>query len=639
MTNLKASLAALSLLAACGKGEDPASQCRTSADCGQGLVCVVSAGAGACQSPPVTVAMTAPAAGARVGRLGVPVQAQVTLGAADAAPPPSVVVVAGSSEAGALALTAREGAVLTYAGVYLPPAGVVLNALSLFVAAKTSAGSVPGDGVLVDVDTKAPVLTSSGVGGCGVGPCWRDARLDVFVQVEDDHPGEDVVALLDLDGYQQAFPFGPSQVPPQLLAQLPLRSYPFPRFSGSATPRIRARDTFGNEAVLDLPPVDMTRLRWAQDLRSVGQTVLQLTAPAMQDNRHVVIGGSDGRLHFLDADGQELGTATTVGSAALKSAPSIGPATIWIGSEDGKLYGVDPTLRVIAPACPTTAASGSMFTPAVRVAPETVYGSAASSVFSATGTACGAVASATDQVSSAVVISGDKLFLATTKTAVVSARRFSKDPSPELAVSSTCPAVTAPLAIGGNGGVVLSCSNANVFEIDPLTLAWNRLATFGDYSSASPVVFPNGDLLVGTNDGKLQRLEQAAGWNDAWSTAASLGAAVRGVAVSAPDADGVVAYATTAQGLLYALGQDGKVIWSTTGEPAPEPLGVSALSFPTIAPADGARPGSLPTLYAGSDDGHLYAVVVDTGLDPASPWPKAHRDLRNTSNADAPKDW
>ncbi len=639
MTYIKAGITALSLLVACGKGDDPSSGCRTSADCDQGLVCIVSSGTGSCQSPPVVVAMTAPAAGARVGQAGVPVQARVTLAAADGAAPPSVVMVAGSSEAGALELTMREGGVLTYAGVYAPPAGVVVNALSLFVAAKTSAGSVPSDGVLVDVDTKPPVLTSSGVGGCGVGPCWRDGRLDVFVEVSDDHPGDDVVVLLDLDGYQQTFPFGPSQVPPQLLAQLPLRSYPFPRFSGTVKPRIRARDTFGNESVLDLPPVEVTRLRWAQDLRSAGQTVLQVTGPAVQDSGHVVIGGSDGRLHFLDAGGQELGSPKAVGSGALKAAPSIGPATIWIGSEDGKLYGVDPTLRVIGPACPATAASGTMFTPAVRFAPETAYGAAASSVFSATSAACGATASAADAVSSPVVISGGKLFVATTKTAVVSVRRFSEDPTQELSIPSTCPAVTTPLAISRNGRVVLSCANADVFEIDPVTLAWNRLSTFGDYSSASPAVFPNGDLLVGTNDGKLHRLEQASAWNDAWSTTASLGAAVRGVAVSAPDADGVVAYATTAQGQLYAVGQDGKVVWSTSGEPAPEPLGVSALSFPTIAPADGARAGSLPTLYTGSDDGHVYAVAVDTGLDPASPWPKAHRDLRNTNDADAPKDW
>ena len=81
MTSIKASIAALSLLAACGKGDDPRSGCQTSADCGQGLVCILSAGGGACESPPVVVTMTAPAAGARVGRAGVPVQARVTLAA------------------------------------------------------------------------------------------------------------------------------------------------------------------------------------------------------------------------------------------------------------------------------------------------------------------------------------------------------------------------------------------------------------------------------------------------------------------------------------------------------------------------------------------------------------------------------
>ncbi|HEX7624632.1 MAG TPA: PQQ-binding-like beta-propeller repeat protein [Anaeromyxobacteraceae bacterium] len=193
------------------------------------------------------------------------------------------------------------------------------------------------------------------------------------------------------------------------------------------------------------------------------------------------------------------------------------------------------------------------------------------------------------------------------------------------------------------GSIVFACgiagAHAQIHLADISLKTTTPLASLTSKPSASPVVFPSGDLLVGTNDGKLHRLAQASGWNDAWSATASLGAAVRGVAISAPDVDGVVAYATTAQGQLHAVDKDGRTVWSTSAEPAPEPLGVSALSFPTIAPADGARAGSLPTLYAGSDDGHVYAVVVDTGLDPASPWPKAHRDLRNTSNADAPKDW
>jgi hypothetical protein len=77
----------------------------------------------------------------------------------------------------------------------------------------------------------------------------------------------------------------------------------------------------------------------------------------------------------------------------------------------------------------------------------------------------------------------------------------------------------------------------------------------------------------------------------------------------------------------------GKTVWSTATEVTP-PLGAVSLSFPAIAPA--ASADTLPTLYTGSADGKLYAVVVDSGLDTTSPWPKSHHDLRNTGNAAAP---
>ncbi|HET9598601.1 MAG TPA: hypothetical protein VFP65_23690 [Anaeromyxobacteraceae bacterium] len=159
------------------------------------------------------------------------------------------------------------------------------------------------------------------------------------------------------------------------------------------------------------------------------------------------------------------------------------------------------------------------------------------------------------------------------------------------------------------------------------------MATLSDAALESPVIFPNGDLLVGTNDRKLHRLTPPAGapglWVDAWSPVPDLGAAVTGAAIVSADPSGVTSYAVTQAGGVFAIDGAGKTVWSA---PAAA-LGLVALSFPSVAPA---APGGLPTLYAGSGDGKLYAVVVDSGLDPASPWPKSHHDVRNTGNGSAP---
>jgi hypothetical protein len=51
----------------------------------------------------------------------------------------------------------------------------------------------------------------------------------------------------------------------------------------------------------------------------------------------------------------------------------------------------------------------------------------------------------------------------------------------------------------------------------------------------------------------------------------------------------------------------------------------------------GGAPGAaFSTAYFGSADGKLHAVAVDGHLDTAAPWPKAHHDVRNTSNAAFP---
>jgi len=53
----------------------------------------------------------------------------------------------------------------------------------------------------------------------------------------------------------------------------------------------------------------------------------------------------------------------------------------------------------------------------------------------------------------------------------------------------------------------------------------------------------------------------------------------------------------------------------------------------SISTTLGRNRAAFSTAYFGGDDGKLHAVVVDGHLDTAAPWPKAHHDVRNTSNA------
>jgi hypothetical protein len=187
--------------------------------------------------------------------------------------------------------------------------------------------------------------------------------------------------------------------------------------------------------------------------------------------------------------------------------------------------------------------------------------------------------------------------------------------------------------------VVLACDVAQgrseVHLIDPASVSSTLIATLPSRPTESAVATANGDVVVGTSDGKVHRLTPpAAGagtWTEAW-TPPTFTSGVTGTLVAERDASGVVVYAVSATGALDAITDAGIVKWSV---PEASSLGSFPLTFPTIAPAP-AGSNTLPTLYVGSGEGKLYAVVVDKGLDPASPWPKSHHDIRNTGNADAP---
>jgi outer membrane protein assembly factor BamB len=405
--------------------------------------------------------------------------------------------------------------------------------------------------------------------------------------------------------------------------------------------RVRARDAFGNESAIDARPVPLTRLRWVYDAKADG-----VTSPAVDADGTVLLGvaGTTDQLRAVSPDGDKL-WGMTLGIKGVVAAPSIGPSRVWVGSDDGNLYGRKHDGSLVT--CPATgqATPGSLFTPAIRLAPAEAAYSAGSAkyLYGATADPAGCLptspATTVDAVTTSPVITGGKVFVVTAKAGASTLRRFADDGTGEASLPTSCGTVAAPPAADENGDVLLACGTGEIERANKSTLATTVLATLPDLAAESIVILPGGDLVVGTNDGKVHRLTPAAGggadpWTDAWTPPPNLGAAVTGVLIAAPNAagQGAVVYAATESGHLHALDAQGATVWTTAGETS-APLGNFSLRFPTIAPA---LPGRLPTLHVGSAEGKLYAVIVDTGLDTLSPWPKSHHDVRNTGDASAP---
>ncbi|HET6922771.1 MAG TPA: hypothetical protein VFI16_06455, partial [Anaeromyxobacteraceae bacterium] len=186
--------------------------------------------------------------------------------------------------------------------------------------------------------------------------------------------------------------------------------------------------------------------------------------------------------------------------------------------------------------------------------------------------------------------------------------------------------VVAPLTLDGQARVILCSLDGSVLRVtnQGASGSVSPLASLPAQAEASPIVLSGGDIVVGLTGGAVHRL--ADNGTPLWASPPDVGDSARGLAALSPGPDGADVVATTALGEITALKPDGTPAWS--GRPT-----TAALSFPA---AVAAAPGGLPTAYAGSQDGKLYAIVVDGPPDAGAPWPKAHRDLANTANASSP---
>jgi hypothetical protein len=646
----KTPILALLLAAGCGSpGERPA--CTADADCAPGTTCQQTTEGGVCW-PANTLSLDAPAANALVGSGGVPATATLVLGKAGSTAPATVELQAGAASAGTLAKVSQAGTSAAYAGTYLPAPGTngsVALAVRATVALAQGTEQVASPAVTVRVDTAPPAFGT--VSAACAGECKRDGVLAVAAQVTDANAVTASVSLslAPADARAMTLSAGSYRV------DVALKDLPFPYFSQTVTATLKATDAAGNEAT---HPVDVlvTRLRWATPAEPASPP--QLTGAAIDPAGRIIVGGSNSRLYFYDPSGAPP-TSISVGSIGITAAPSVGPTAIWVGSEDGRLYAVKPDgsgVLIFCPAGPLSAAP--LYTPALTTAAlESAYSAGGNKrIYAAKSDASvcttpGTVT--TDAVTTALTISGNReIGVTATAIAAASVRSFTDPGDGALSQdwvaaptngATACTQIDAPLAADASGQILAACGNGQLYRLDKSTGAFEYLVTLAGKATESVVVRSDGDLVLGTNDNLLHRLTTTAvppGLVEKWGSLPDLQAAVTGVLLGARDGIGVDTYAVTAGGGLYAVDADAtasglpaaRIVWSTATEPTP-PLGLAKLGFPTIAPA---QANGLPTLYAGSADGKLYAVVVDSGLDTTAPWPKSHHDTRNTGNAAAP---
>jgi hypothetical protein len=671
-------LAATAALSLCACGSAGKLTCSDDAACGDGRKCartVAGESHGVCVAD-YGLAFRSPADQALLTAGSVPITVELTLGSVTQAAPQTLELMVDGKPAGTLNLSSRTDRVASYVGSLTLESGQTASLEAVAAAGtldevragpvRVTGKSTPPPPPPPPPPPDLPKVSSVGL-ACQAGAqlCVRDEEVAVAARVENAPTTVRVSTDLAPGYYYTLSNIGGGT---DYAGTIPLSRTPFPAFTMSMTATVEAFDATGSVVSSKTAQVTVTRLRWAYP------TGVAVTSPAVMDDGTLVVGLSKttGQLLAVKPDASQAWATTLEAQSgagrSVTSAPVVGKKAIWVGSDDGRIYGVklDGSGLVPSGLCPAasdTATVGHLFTPLVYQLPgasgvvpeEAVYtggpGGEFHGLVPSAGIKCVSpayVTAETTMVSSPVMSSSGAAFFAlrdpTRNADLALLYTLNSQVPAQLDYQDYVPLGGTPLSMGvdGSGALLVPDGAKKMNQLvtgssaTRLNWGWSTNPGSVQYGSEAMVVSSDGEPITGGKlsgpggAGAVDRLTSAGKMVSGWPVSLGAGSTdVTGLALAKVDAAGVALYATTSAGDLFALDQNGAVGWSTRSG-GTQPLGSGKLDFPTIAPA--ASDQTLPTLYTGSADGHLYAVVVDSGLDPESPWPKAHHDLRNTGN-------
>ena len=336
---------------------------------------------------------------------------------------------------------------------------------------------------------------------------------------------------------------------------------------------------------------------------------------------------------------------------AVYSSPAIAAdGTVYVGSDDGNLYAVNPNGSqkwMYAANFPVTSS------PAIG-ADGTIYvglGTALYAINPADGTpkwsyaTAGAVLSSPASSTTAGGANGP-IYVGSDDGNLWA---FNPDGS-LLWASAAGGAVLSSPAIGADGTIFVGSYDKNLYAINPADGSKKWVSATGGLIFSSPAIGADGTIYAGSDDGNLYAVNPANGvkkWTfvTAESVHGSPAISANGATVyvgsdggnlyAVNSADGSRAWAFPAVDGVYsspAVGADGTIyVGGDNGTLyAVNPNGTQKWAFATADPMESSPAiGSDGTVYAGGFDGNLYAVPGTTPL-AVSAWPKFHRDLRNS---------